>query len=129
MARTVLTPGWEEELTGAILHSVVAPITREVYEDARASAPRDTGDMAAALDHWEGIEGSDAVGRVGVRGNPELATRVIFNEYGTARHEIRPRRAEALHWPGADHAVAKVDHPGTRPNPFMRRALYSRRSL
>ena len=30
---------------------------------------------------------------------------------------------EALYWPGAAHPVAQVNHPGTRPQPFLRPAI------
>lgn len=42
---------------------------------------------------------------------------------GTRPHEIRPKTAKALFWEGADHPVAVVHHPGTRPNDFVRRAI------
>jgi hypothetical protein len=42
---------------------------------------------------------------------------------GTAPHEIRPREKRALFWPGADHPVAVVNHPGTQPNRFPERAI------
>lgn len=43
---------------------------------------------------------------------------------GTDPHEIRPRRARALHWnDGGDRFAQLVHHPGTLPNPFPRRAL------
>lgn len=45
-------------------------------------------------------------------------------EYGTGPHEIRPRRRRALRWRAADGGVVfatKVNHPGTRANPFMAR--------
>jgi hypothetical protein len=44
-------------------------------------------------------------------------------EYGTAPHVIYPKDKKALFWPGAAHPVAKVNHPGTRPYPFMRPAV------
>lgn len=45
-------------------------------------------------------------------------------EYGTPPHEIRPKGKKALSWPGAEHPVKKVQHPGTRPNPIVRSALH-----
>lgn len=42
---------------------------------------------------------------------------------GTRPHEIRPKTAKALFWEGADHPVAIVHHPGTRPNDFVKRAI------
>jgi hypothetical protein len=44
-------------------------------------------------------------------------------EYGTSAHEIRPENAKALFWPGAAHPFAKVNHPGTPAQPFMRPAF------
>lgn len=46
-----------------------------------------------------------------------------YVELGTRPHEIRPRTKKALYWPGAQHPVAKVDHPGTQPQPYLRPAL------
>ncbi|MFD6094752.1 hypothetical protein ACFVWN_01055 [Nocardiopsis flavescens] len=51
------------------------------------------------------------------------------HEYGTKPHIILPRYKKALYWPGARHPVARVHHPGTVANPFMRRALYRQRRL
>jgi hypothetical protein len=42
---------------------------------------------------------------------------------GTAAHDIRPKNAKALFWEGAQHPVAVVHHPGTKPNDFVQRAL------
>lgn len=44
---------------------------------------------------------------------------------GTRPHEIRPRRARALYWVdgGGGHFARLVHHPGTKPNPFVRRAV------
>jgi hypothetical protein len=49
-------------------------------------------------------------------------------EMGTSPHVILPRNKKALHWPGADHPVAKVNHPGTPPMPYLRPALFQRRT-
>lgn len=46
-----------------------------------------------------------------------------FVELGTRPHTIVPRNAKALYWPGADHPVRKVNHPGSKPNQFMERII------
>jgi hypothetical protein len=46
-----------------------------------------------------------------------------FVQFGTAPHMIFPKDKEALYWPGADHPVRSVHHPGTRANPFMERIV------
>lgn len=45
----------------------------------------------------------------------------IFVHEGTKSHIIRPVRRKALYWKGARSPVKSVYHPGTRPNPFMKR--------
>ena len=40
-------------------------------------------------------------------------------EFGTGPHVIVPKKAKALFWPGADHPVKKVNHPGTKGKPYM----------
>lgn len=49
-------------------------------------------------------------------------------EMGTAAHVILPRNKKALSWPDADHPVRKVNHPGTAPYPYLRPALFQRRT-
>jgi hypothetical protein len=49
-------------------------------------------------------------------------------ELGTGPHVIVPTTKQALSWPGAEHPVRKVNHPGTRPYPFLRPALFQRRT-
>ena len=46
-----------------------------------------------------------------------------FVEFGTAPHIIEPKDAKALYWPGAQHPVKIVHHPGTKANPFMERIV------
>lgn len=47
----------------------------------------------------------------------------FFVHEGTAAHVIYPSAKKALFWPGAEHPVRRVNHPGTKANPFMKRAL------
>lgn len=63
------------------------------------------GDLTVGTDHWQ------------------------FIEYGTDPHEIVPERRRALDWPGADHPVHRVRHPGTPEYAPMRRALRQRRNV
>lgn len=46
-----------------------------------------------------------------------------YVEFGTAPHVIVPKTAKALYWTGAAHPVKKVNHPGTKANPFMERIV------
>lgn len=45
-----------------------------------------------------------------------------FVDKGTRAHEIRPKKARALHWidgGGEDRFATVVNHPGTSPRPFV----------
>lgn len=46
-------------------------------------------------------------------------------ETGSKPHVIEPREKKALAWPGGQHPVKKVDHPGTEAQPYLRPALDS----
>lgn len=45
----------------------------------------------------------------------------LFVEFGTPPHVIKPKDKKALKF--GDTIVKQVNHPGTRPNPFIRTAL------
>ena len=51
-----------------------------------------------------------------------------YVEEGTRAHDIYPRNAQALFWPGAAHPVMHVHHPGTKANRFMERGLDAARA-
>jgi hypothetical protein len=100
------------------VHKAVA---EAVEYDARRLAPKKTGALAASIrarksstrryrvyvgtDHWR------------------------FMEYGVRPHQITPRRKRALYWDGAPHPMSVVNHPGTLGQPFMRPALYHKRTM
>jgi len=90
----------------------------DVQNEARRRAPVDTGRLRSSI--VSRAEGSGrSVGYV-IGTNVSYAAAV---EYGTAPHVIVPRNRKALYWPGAAHPVAKVNHPGTRAQPFLRPAI------
>ena len=43
--------------------------------------------------------------------------------FGTRAHPIAARNKRALFWPGAQHPVRSVNHPGYKGNPFLTSAL------
>jgi HK97 gp10 family phage protein len=90
----------------------------DVQNEARRRAPVDTGRLRSSIvSRTEG--GGRQLGYV-VGSNVTYAAAV---EYGTAPHVIVPKNRKALYWPGAAHPVAKVNHPGTRAQPFLRPAI------
>ena len=90
----------------------------DVENEAKRRCPVDTGRLRSSIVHR--IGGGGRLTDITVGTNVSYAADV---EYGTAPHVITPKNRKALYWPGAAHPVAKVNHPGTRPRPFMRPAL------
>ncbi|MFH9368072.1 HK97-gp10 family putative phage morphogenesis protein [Streptomyces anulatus] len=90
----------------------------DVQNEARRRAPVDTGRLRSSI--VSRAEGSGRTVGYVVGTNVNYAAAV---EYGTAPHVIVPKNGKALYWPGARHPVAKVNHPGTRAQPFMRPAI------
>jgi len=93
-----------------------------IERDAKKKVPVDTGQLRNAIRaaNPERILGGGA--QVKVVANKSYAQYV---ETGTEPHEIRPKHKKALFWPGAEHPVKVVHHPGTKPKPFMYPALES----
>ncbi len=90
-----------------------------VLNAAAQNAPVKTGTLRRSL-HTEVIESTRLACTVTV-GTDLIYARFI--EEGTRAHVIYPRNKQALFWPGAMHPVARVEHPGTPPRPFLEPAL------
>jgi hypothetical protein len=48
-----------------------------------------------------------------------IAPYAIYVIKGTKPHDIYPVNAKALYWPGAEHPVKVVHHPGTEANDYF----------
>lgn len=44
---------------------------------------------------------------------------VVYQNYGTRAHDIFPKNKKALYWPGAEHPVKMVHHPGIEGKHFV----------
>lgn len=84
-------------------------IAGDIEADMVASVPVDTGELR------------DSIKRTGniIRVTAEHWSAV---EYGTRPHVIMPKNKKALWWPEAAHPVPSVNHPGTKPQPYIRPA-------
>jgi len=85
---------------------------------ARREAPVRTGTLRRSITNAPETGGL----RYRVGSNLRYAEYV---ERGTGPHEIRPKRGRYLvyRWHGSLHYSKLVHHPGTKPNPFLGRAL------
>ncbi|MGW2766255.1 hypothetical protein [Streptomyces sp. NPDC001275] len=104
-------------MRNGIVERRLAARTSRVAAIARAEAP---GSMGRHID-WHIKEGPRGLQAVITCSHP--AVRYVIE--GTRPHIIRPRRAKALRFEVGGHVVfsAYARHPGTRPNPFLQRAL------
>lgn len=84
-------------------------------QELQKAAPKDTGRMARSFPGTLKVSNNNISFLL-----PEYT---LFVEYGTPPHVILPKTKKALNWRGAEHPVKKVNHPGTRPNPFIRNTL------
>lgn len=115
----VLAPDWRSKLQPHVSR-FMDKIAADVATDARRYAPVDTGELVSSIKvHRRGPY---------TRRIHAHAPHAAWVEYGTAPHIIRPNSKKALHWVGARHPVAVVHHPGTRAQPYLRPAVYQRRS-
>lgn len=103
--------------------SVAAPILRRALSASQAvlakhtvkgTVPWRTGFLTQSFR----AELSDAV----LKWFP-TASYAPYVEFGTKAHTILPSEKKALYWPGAEHPVRSVRHPGTKPNQFMERII------
>lgn len=115
-----IDPSAREHVDAAIGDWLENTIGSAILSDARNYVPKRSGRLAESLR----AEVQRKVLRVGSL-DVNYATDV---EMGTAPHVILPRNKKALHWPGADHPVARVNHPGTHAQPYLRPALFQRRT-
>ena len=106
----------------AILQTRLRQIIRLVAADARVNAPVDTGRMAQAIKE-------DPIVSLGpfrvIGGVTSHAPYSAFVHMGTRPHVIRPRNAAALRFTSGGRTVfaSSVNHPGTRPRPFLTNAV------
>ena len=121
--RIEINGNWENEVTAAIETFFQATLGPDIVRDAKRYCPERTGALQESIEHH--LEDGNLI--VSATGGADGRTYAAYVELGTRPHEILPIAKKALFWPGADHPVGKVNHPGTRPQPFLRPALFQQR--
>lgn len=88
-----------------------------IERDAKREAPVDTGRLRSSITTEQ-----EGWNRVVVGTNVEYAEAV---EFGTPPHVIEPKEKKALAFTvgGKRVVVKRVNHPGTKARPFLRRAF------
>jgi len=87
--------------------------------DAKADAPVRTATYQGSIQLRPAVITTGGV--FGLWGSFQCNYALIIEE-GSKPHVIRPRNKKALYWPGAAHPVAKVQHPGTKPQRILQNA-------
>lgn len=106
-----------DKLAKGALRSAMRAGAKVILDEARAQVPVDQGALRDSL------KVSTRAGKNGVV-TATVKTRMFyarFVEFGTAAHEIAPKKAKSLFLAGLFREL--VDHPGARAKPFMRPAL------
>ncbi|MRV72568.1 hypothetical protein GJ700_12705 [Duganella sp. FT92W] len=88
-------------------------------DEAKANVPVQLGALRKSVRVTTGSKAGVVTASVKAGGPKAWYWR--FVEYGTAPHHIGPKNARALALAGV--VVRGVEHPGARPQPFMRPAL------
>lgn len=88
----------------------------------------DTGLLLTTIHRERGSNGDGPFIDI-VAGQKGLTNYLGFHHFGTEPHVIRARRRRALRftWHGKIVYFTKVNHPGTRANPFLLEALQAAR--
>ena len=109
-----------ESLSEDLKQKLVRKLVAIAYAAAFWGAPWRTGKLAGSIVK-EVSEGEASISA--------LASYAVYVEKGTAPHEIRPVNASVLAFEAGGGVVFTrlVRHPGTKPTPFMQRAVEAAR--
>lgn len=113
-----------EHILARRLREGISKYSVMVHGQAIKEAPYDTGRLRSSISSMMDVKAKGL--RAIIQPNVKYA---IFVHEGTKPHVIKPRNKKALYWKGAEHPVKKVNHPGSRPNPFMERALNKKKMM
>jgi hypothetical protein len=110
-----------QKLSGPLRQKLIEKLADVAYVSAFFGAPWRTGRLAGSLVKEVG-DGEASI--------QALAPYAVYVVNGAAPHEIRPVNARVLAFEVGGKMVftAIVQHPGTKPNPFMQRAVEDARS-
>ena len=105
-------------LARTAVEEAVTQSSEDLVGAQMAAAPVRTGTLRASIHVDSIVAGGDSVTATNATGG-ESSSYAIFVHEGTGPHEIYPKNALALFWPGAAHPVKVVHHPGTHAHRFM----------
>ena len=111
-----------QDLPGEIVPQFVEKLADAALDNAYRRAPWRSGFLAMSIN--KKVDGNTAQ-------ITPTAPYAKFVSLGTRPHEIRPRNAKVLAFPGGQLGgmvfAAVVNHPGTQPNPYLQLAAQDTR--
>ena len=111
-----------QDLPGEIIPEFIENLADACLDNAYKRAPWRSGFLAMSL--TKKVDGNTA------QVTP-TASYAKFVSLGTRPHQIRPRNAKVLPFPGGQLGgmvfAAVVNHPGTQPNPYLQLAAQDTR--
>lgn len=102
-----------------IMRTALRAGAAEYLEEVRRNIPQDSGDLARTARITTRVAKNGQVSASVKVGNRQTWYAQLV-EFGTRPHRIVARPGHALNVNGTE--VRSVDHPGTRPHPYMRPA-------
>jgi len=101
-----------------MLEKAMPNIARRIQNELIMVAPVDTGRLRNSIKVIPSSEGITIW----------MADYGMFVEFGTPPHVIKPKSKQALKFKSGNKVVfaKKVQHPGSRPNPFIRNTIQNK---
>lgn len=126
-AKMILNPYELASWSRVFLANKGADFSRRLVAAAKDEAPERTGRLKRNIKATPVKFTGPYRAEGGAEVDPAAVPYAPIVRWGSRPHVIRARRAPALHfyWERVGHEVffKSVNHPGTKPNPFMERAL------
>ena len=124
-ARVEIDGEWEPHVREAMHGLFRDRLGPDISRDAARYCPERTGALKDSIEHH--LEGDDLI--VSATGGADGRTYAAYVELGTTPHIIRAHGPYSLHnRETGQYFGPVVHHPGTKPQPFLRPALFQERS-
>lgn len=115
---------WQPRVAAAVAALLSDKLGPNIARDAQRYCPEHTGALRDSIEHH--MEDEDLI--VSATGGADGRTYAAYVELGTAPHVIRAHGPYSLRDAETGESFGPVvHHPGTRPTPFLRPALYQQR--
>lgn len=113
-------------------NTLLESVAREVVKIAQEEAPEKSGELKGSIDilsitDKEAIVGHKYNDKIVVNWRNAKTIYPLFVHEGTSAHVITPRTKKALYWNEDIGYRKKVNHPGTKANPYFKRTIQNKR--